>query len=328
MKLRKSISIKSIFKYFRLQNKRNGASVMNDSFNAHKSSVSKLLSFCLVSLLSFQPGCGTWSGNPSVAGNNPPAGNSTNGNVSLAILGSGAATQLSATSVKVLGKGGAPIGVLRLTRAQIALKGIKFRQGKEDAEERETFSGPYAVDLLSNSTIPSLSKIALSPGEYKDVQLQIHRLEANQITGISSANPLVDNSIYIEGDYIPTVGSSVHLVIKVDVSEEFSLFEEGSTAGGAKIDAGSNLSIIIAFRLNHWFDFSNQSYDFSDLSGSAVTIDSKGDAIGKGIQEILKEKIKNSADFGEDKDADGNLSPIEDNDDQNDSEAAETSIEE
>lgn len=280
-----------------------------------------MLSLCLASFLAFQPGCGSWSGNPSVDGNNPPTGNAAIGTVSLAILGSGTATQLIASSVKVLGKNGTQIGILRLTQAQIALEGIKFKQGKDDAEERETFSGPYAVDLLSNSTIPSLSKVALSPGKYNDIQLKTHRLEPNQIPGISSTHPLLDNSIYVEGDYIPTVGSSVHLVIKVDVSEEFSLFEEGSTAGGAKVDSGSNLSILIAFRLNHWFDFSNQRYDFSDLSGSNVTIDSKGGEIAKSIQEILKEKIKNSADFGEDKDSDGKLSPTEDNDDQNDNEA-------
>lgn len=297
----------------------------NKSSKIYKVSASKMLSLCLVSLISFQPGCGSWSGNPSVDGTNPPAENPTAGTVSLAILGSGTATQLNASSVKVLGKSGTQIGILHLTQAQIALEGIKFKQGKEDAEERETFSGPYAVDLLSNSTIPSLSKILLSAGEYKDVQLKTHRLEANQIPGISSTSPLLDNSIYVEGDYIPNLGSSVHLVIKVDVSEEFSLFKEGSTAGGAKIDAGSNLSILIAFRLNHWFDFSNQRYDFSDLSGSIVTIDSRGDEISKRIQEILKEKIKNSADFGEDKDSDGKLSPTEDNDDQNDSDATETS---
>ncbi len=258
--------------------------------------------------ISTQPGCGSWTGNP------PKDDPKNLGTVSLAITGSEASTQLLASSIPIISKSGVQIGSMVISQAKVALKGIKFKQVGGEIGEEETFAGPYAVDLLTNTVTPALNSIQLSSGFYKDIQLQLHKLESEEISDVAKTDPLVNNSIYLTGTYSPNNGSSVNITLKVDVSEEVSLMNPDASSPGVEVKDGSELKVIIAFRMDKWFDFTGREYDFSSLNGTSAVLADAGGETGKKLQEIVKENIKKSAKFGEDADGDGTLGKDEDND--------------
>lgn len=274
-----------------------------------------LLLFCSFSLDS---GCGTWSGNPPDKKEEDPT--TTEGTVSLSIHGSGAALALVTKSVPVTDKKGIVSGQLTLSTAKMSLAEIKLKLDGNDSEERQNFKGPYLVDLVNDQVLPSLETVTLSSGTYRDIKLSIHKLEKGEVSGTSSTDPLLDNSIYLAGQYTPTGGTAVAVTIAVELSEELSLAKANGNNKGIAVVGGAEAPVIIAFRMEKWFNFSGQEHDFSDFAGGAISINDKASEAGKKLQDLIKENIKKSANFGEDKDKSGKLEKTEDDEDDNDSE--------
>jgi len=92
------------------------------------------------------------------------------------------------------------------------------------------------------------------------------------------------------------------------------------------IDEAELNPLIIAFRLNKWFNFSNietnsNSLDFNDLtvttgtSGDEIRLDENVQAsLSRQVREVIKDNIKDSADYGKDSDNNGELESDEDDD--------------
>jgi hypothetical protein len=258
-------------------------------------------------------GCGTWLGNPKDPDKTtPPPGNSM---VTLKIRGESAAPlQLAANVIDVIGTDGTTIGTLTLTQARLSLKEIKLKLHASDAEERQLFNGPYVVNLLTNQVLPDPGTIEVPDGTYTDIQLKLAKLEKDEIGDIVAASdPLIERSIYLTGSYKPEGGTAVSVTMDFDLDEEFVL---GSSAAFAGVDivAGQNNPVIIAFRLDRWFDFRGSDTDLSDVQGEIVLI-KDADDVAKDVREAIKENVKQSAKFGKDADGDGNLGEDEDSED-------------
>lgn len=216
--------------------------------------------------LLYQPGCGTWIGNPK--SKDPPASTTTpstaSGSVSLAITGSGTSVQLSAGTVPIIGKTGLTVGLFQITSAKISLKEIQFKIAEGDAIQHDSFDGPFEIDLLTNTSIPAIAGIKLAPGTYKDIELKTHKLEIGDIAEVDVNDSLLSNSVYIKGLFSPANGgSSTNVTIKIDAGESFSLFKSSSTKPGVVVTDNGSLNVIIAFRMNDWFNFQGQARDFS-----------------------------------------------------------------
>lgn len=273
------------------------------------------LALCLIGFWGFQPGCGSWSGNPP-ATNDPE---SKPGTLSLTIIGSGAQTQLMAGMVPIIGREGTQVGTLALSEARLVFDRIKVKQDQEEAEEREDIESAHVVDLLQDSIRPDLPTLELAPGGYKNIEMRLHRLQAGEVSGIESSDALLNQAILIKGTFHPISGSPIALTLKMDAEEEFSLMKPGTSLPGMQVQSEAELKAIIAFRMDLWFNFSQKDYDLSDLSGTEVILEKDGSELGKKLLEIVKENIKSSADFGEDKDGDGELGKDEDENESNDS---------
>lgn len=260
-------------------------------------------------------GCGTWLGNPKDPGNEnpPPAGNSS---VTLNILGEvPAALQLAANEIGVIGRSGSVIGTLTMTQARVSLKEIKLKLTSSDVEDRQQFEGPYVVDLLTSQIRPDPGTIAVPAGSYSDIKLKLAKLEKDEIGGVVADNdPLIERSIYLTGTYRPTGGTPVSVTMDFDLDEEFVLRRTGSVFGGMSIIEGQTNPVIIAFRLDRWFDFSSSKADMSDLEGNIVLVKDAGE-LAKKVREAIKENVKLSAKFGKDDDSDGKLEDDEDSED-------------
>ena len=81
------------------------------------------------------------------------------------------------------------------------------------------------------------------------------------------------------------------------------------------------IQLITLFELIDWFRFDNpktnpDSVEFSSIASSDIIVDADSDDSSKSIREVIKENVKESADFGKDEDGDGELSNDEDSEDE------------
>ena len=244
---------------------------------------------------------------------------------------------------------GVEIGILSLTDARVALKEIKIKLAEEEVDstneeedDNVKFKGPYVVDLITNTISPSLDTITVIPGNYKEIELKLHKIKGEEkdddsITVlIGPDDPLFGNSIYIAGTYTGATADSVvtdvPFFLSFDFDEKFRLTGIDSSTGIADTSLGFEVvdeavsSVIIAFRQAKWFIFDDPETNKKMLDFNSITLsqDSTGAAIilldedteddNEDIRRVIKENIKESADYGRDKDGNGELESDEDDD--------------
>jgi hypothetical protein len=254
-----------------------------------------------------------------------------------------AALAVAPQTIAVNAPGGTAAGSLELTKALIVLDKIKIKMEatgtttvltegetsteteiEDDSLEDESselefeFAGPFLVDLLTNTVTPDPGQLDLPAGNYKEIVLSMHKVEDSdaEILGITTADPLFANSMLIEGSFTPESGSTVKLNMSYEFGEEFKI--RGSK--GVDISSDTVNEMVIAFRLDRWFEFDNaetnsDGADLTSLATGDIAIDKDSDDAAKDIREVIKENVKVSADFGKDEDGDGELSNDEDAED-------------
>jgi len=189
--------------------------------------------------------------------------------------------------------------------------------GETDAE----FTGPFVVNLLSDAVYPDLSSLSIPVGIYKEVSMKIAKLEDADVAPMITAGGLVDesdslvsNSISLTGTFDPgtpsDVSDDVVFSFSGPVEEEFELHAGELANGGIDLSSGAINSIVIAFRMGKWFDFTGTGIDFASLAGSAIDL-TEGE-----VYSAVKDAIKASADWGKDEDGDGRLGSSEDSDEE------------
>jgi hypothetical protein len=242
--------------------------------------------------------------------------------------------------VPVLDTAGTEIGTLTLTEVLIALKEIELEMEdsqvdtpeEADQELEIEFEGPFLLNLVEETSTPPLENVYLLPGIYDEIELAIAKLEGDETDSdgttplVTVDHPLYENSIYLSGSYTGTTSSGsvtdIPFTFILDLDEEFELTGTGDTSLGFEVVEGQYIPLIIAFRMAQWFDFSNPEtneaglLDFSDVIEASGSILLDGNQVGTNdsIRTIIKENIKESADYGEDEDEDGELGSDEDDD--------------
>lgn len=219
-------------------------------------------------------------------------------------------------------------------------------EDEEDENENIKFKGPYVVDLITNTVSPSLDTISIIAATYTEIELKLHKIKGGEKDDdsttalVDESDPLFGNSIYIEGLYTGATADSqvtnIPFFLTFDFDEKFLLSGSDSTFAdtslGFDIVEGAVNEIIIAFRQAKWFAFDDietnrDMLDFNDLTlsqdstGQAIIIlDKDEDGDNKKIRRVIKDNIKESADYGKDKDKNGKLESDEDDDPDEDDE--------
>ncbi len=236
--------------------------------------------------------------------------------------------------VPVIGKDGSNLGNLTIEEAFAAVKDIQIEldpaqvdSTDEQAQEAELeYTGPFLVDLVGSTVNPDFPAISLLPGSYDEIELSIDKLDGTELGRdgkplAPAGSPLLGRSIYLKGSYAAVGAASVPFTLAYDIDEGFEL-SGADAALPLALEGGADNPVIVAFRMRQWFDFSKAKtnpsliVDFRDLSLSNGAIVLDGTALGKNnaVREVIEENIEESADFGEDGDGDGILSPAEDDD--------------
>lgn len=195
-------------------------------------------------------------------------------------------------------------GSLTLTTVRLVLKEFEIEMVGENADGLEfEMEGPYVVDLVRQVMDPIPAGFDLLPGTYDEIEFKIDKIEGDEDDEagsqlVADTDPLFGHSMILAGSFTPTSGTAIHFTYTYDGDAEFELAGGGEGFAVSDTDVSS---IVIAFRLARWFDGIN-------MTAFATNPD---DGVNK---EVLKENIKNSADFGEDEDEDGILESDEDDD--------------
>lgn len=281
-----------------------------------------LCAHCLAVLLTsftilLPPGCGTWIGNPE---DEKKPETTTNANVTLVTMqfqGTDPLLNLTtATSVTVKGNTAEGSGTLSLTEAYVVLDEIVLK--KKEGQAKNSFKGPFILDLISNSVSPDLQPIELESGAYNDVKIKIAKLETEKFKG-KTPNPGIEkNSIFLSGTFTSSGGQARPFKMVLPLDEEFSLSTSRSKETSTEV-TGATSQVIMAFRLSKWFDFTNgklneKKLDFASITSSTIDINENSAETPKKLGETIKEMVKYSARFGKDKDGNGKLDKSEDDD--------------
>lgn len=251
-------------------------------------------------LLALACSCGTWLGNPKDPEKTKPQGNSE---VTIRFHGTDGVLALAPTDVTVIGKSGSSIGTLALTQARLVLKEIRLDVDEGDAEERQEFEGPIIVDLLNDTMRPDPGVISINAGTYRRIRMKLAKLDKDATV---EGDPMIGRSVSVQGTFTPMDGSaSQTFTLTLDLDEEFRIGKSGGQ--GIPVVEGVTNSVLIAFNLSTWLNFSGAEADLSDLPKGAIVLDKDAKDKADDVRDAIKELIKRSAEFGKDDDEDGEL---------------------
>lgn len=257
-----------------------------DRRNALKAFVGSLVFVLLVS-------CGTWIGNPK--DQDSEEGDGGKSNVQLVIRGQDT-LNLIGSAINVKGADGGIGGTIVLDKALVSLSDIRFKMLSDIDQTRIDLKGPYVADLLSDTTTPSLADFSIPSGVYKEIELKMTKLDVEDSAGADQS--IVNNSVYLVGTYTSNLDVSKNFELSFDLSEEFKI----SNDTGVTLDANTLSTINMIFDLTTWFDFSDltinsESLDFGDVAAGSITLSKDSGEVESKLMEVIKDRIKQSADF-------------------------------
>lgn len=172
------------------------------------------------------------------------------------------------------------------------------KEGELDALEQQRddnlkWPGPYVYSLIDNSVTPAIPEIQLVDGSYKRIEFEI---KPNRTLG--GTDPLLNNAIYLAGTAMVN-GTATPFTASFRVDEEFKLMGTGAL----KVDPTATNALTVAFNPTAWFSMVDFTAAILDATGTVVVSKDSNPAIWK----LIRENIKRSTKFGEDKDGDGEL---------------------
>lgn len=233
-------------------------------------------------------------------------------------------------------------GTITLSEAWIVVKEIELEHADDysddieedldinDDSEKVEFRGPFVIDLLSGQSYPPLPQVTIDTGIYEDIEMDIEKLDVNDLVGIGDLpgdleTTLQNYSMYLSGSYSSADGFThvdVPFDLMYDQTDEFE-FSGADFASGFVVDDSGINDIIVAFRMLNWFVFNNPEtnnssiIDFNNdvvLTSGQIILDG---STNNELMIIIEDNIEDSAEYGEDDDDDGELDEDEDDDSNN-----------
>ncbi len=238
------------------------------------------------------------------------------------------------TDIPVTDTAGNVSGHITISDAWVVIKEVEL-QGEDDDENADDdinkleFVGPFALDLLTGTSYPEIPQVTIDTGVYTDIELDIEKLQNNDLTGMPNlpqgiADKLLDYSVYIEGSYDSADGTTyvaVPFLLALEDGDEFEFSGTDFSSGFMVDDQGVN-DIIVAFRLNEWFRFDNTETNSDNFTlEDAIADNGNGNEIilrsntNSEVMHVIADNLEESAEYGKDEDGDHELDENEDDDD-------------
>lgn len=237
---------------------------------------------CLVALGS--PSCGSWTGNPprSQIQTRTTAAVEKQGTVEIFIHGTGTSLQLANKQLAVIDKSGKAAGQIEISSVQLTIAAISVGRATSDLTTSPKLTGPFVLDLLTNTITPTPDKLTLPKGDYKDISFQLY----NQAGG----------SVHLKGTYTAPNRKTSPIKISLDADDQISLMKKAPSPI-IQVSAGTNQQIAITFQLDQWFNFKGKDTDLTSVTDAELTIDRAATGEGKKLWDAFLNNVKTSIDF-------------------------------
>ena len=109
------------------------------------------------------------------------------------------------------------------------------------------FAGPFRVNLLTGESVPALEDLAIPPGTYQRIALEVDDVE----DGVSPDHPLFGRSLLAFGTYATETASPMRITLRM--GEEIR-YEAPDSSPGITIGAAGGEDIVVSISTNQWFD--------------------------------------------------------------------------
>lgn len=197
---------------------------------------------------------------------------------------------------------------VNLTSAWTVIKEVEFKSeetaGSEDSQSEVEFKGPYFVNLLSNTPV-ALDTKAINQKSIKRIKMKLEASQASLPAGAPAG--LANNSIYVAG----SVGGN-NFTFQLDDGTEIQI------AGPHSFLPGENSELLVEIQLANIFKQINMSsvtnnevIDHNHRHAGANLCQSI-DASAGDLYTCIRKGLEKHADFGEDRNGDGDLESNED----------------
>ncbi len=114
--------------------------------------------------------------------------------------------------------------------------------------ERVDLEGPFIINLLTQTSTPSLDTITLPEGEYCGIGMMLRKFDPMKMKHhLPKNHPVLNHSMYIAG----TVNDRVPFILTADFNRPFLLFNENQSLGAESL---KDSLLEIGFDLGKWFD--------------------------------------------------------------------------
>jgi hypothetical protein len=181
---------------------------------------------------------------------------------------------------------------------------IDDSDGEQEIESKIRLQGPFVFDLLTGASTPDLGTLTVPSGIYREVEVDLHEAEAEDGL-LSAGDPLIGNTLHVEGTYTGVDGSSQPFSMALDFDEEIEI----ESPGGVQVLEGDVEPIATQLDVSMWF----AGVDLSACAASgSVDIDDSESSACDNLEETIKENIKNSFEFEDDDDDDSSDDSIDD----------------
>ncbi len=195
-----------------------------------------------------------------------------------------------------------------ITEARMHVRDVRFDTSDSDlaSEDTYTITGPYVMNLVDGTAIPSELTFNAPVGNYKRVDIRLD--EANEGDGVVTASDeLHGNALVIKGTHDYNGGANAGtFTLTVKVSEDIRF----APTNGIIVDTDSGADIVLNYRVTDWLENPLSAGTMIDLTSCVaalslidaynhITLNEGTQCAGitESIGNLIKENMKKKYDF-------------------------------
>lgn len=153
--------------------------------------------------------------------------------------------------------------------------------------------GPMVVDLITGATTPDLGKVALPAGTYSRIDFRVD--DGDPQEGLIQAGDALDDYSLVVDATFDYEGTPVTLLLSLNFDEDIRI----ERPAGVALAPADNLAV--KFVVDDWLAGVDIAGCLDDgeltLDGDTVVIDDLADGACGGVEDIIKNNMKNSGDL-------------------------------
>ncbi len=166
--------------------------------------------------------------------------------------------------------------------------------------ERITAEGPYFVDLVEGTSVPSLGQIRVPAGNYSRIDVRFAEADGGGGNPVPAGHPLVGNTLVLKATFAYQGKNDRQLSLALKFSEDMR-FESDNQL---RLLATNAYAVVMKIPVDQWMknvNFTKCLQDGElklDASGNlSITDDSVGGGDCGGIENTIKDNLKNSGEL-------------------------------